>query len=72
MLISNIKRLKETRINYFPIVMFGVASRPLKMFLKEGYRWRIGDGSEISIWSTPWLKSDLELIVSIACIKFFR
>lgn len=24
--------------------------------LKEGYKWRIGDGSKIRIWKQPWLR----------------
>jgi ribonuclease HI len=31
------------------------SSRPL---LKEGYRWRIGNGSLIPIWRTPWLRNE--------------
>jgi len=26
--------------------------------LKEGMRWRVGDGTEIQIWSDPWLPSE--------------
>lgn len=25
--------------------------------LKLGYRWRVGDGSNINIWEEPWLHS---------------
>ena len=29
-----------------------------KMVLKEGSRWRIGDGSNINIWHGPWLRKE--------------
>lgn len=37
--------------------------------LKEGMRWRIGDGSRIHIWDQPWLRDDGRTLQSppIAC-----
>ncbi|MCH88735.1 RNA-directed DNA polymerase (Reverse transcriptase), partial [Trifolium medium] len=29
-----------------------------RIVLREGYRWRIGDGSKIPIWHTPWLRDE--------------
>ena len=32
--------------------------------LKEGMRWRVGDGSSIQIWSDPWLPSNFMPFIS--------
>ncbi|CAN1158209.1 Putative ribonuclease H protein At1g65750 [Linum perenne] len=26
--------------------------------VRRGYRWRIGDGTAINVWNSPWLRSD--------------
>jgi len=32
--------------------------------LKEGMRWRVGDGSSIQFWSDPWLPSNFMPFIS--------
>ena len=32
--------------------------------LKEGMRWRVGDGNSIRVWTDPWLPSDFWPFVS--------
>jgi hypothetical protein len=32
-----------------------------RVLLKEGYRWKIGDGSKIPLWNTPWLRNETNL-----------
>lgn len=34
-----------------------------RVLLKTGSRWKIGDGSLIPIWNTPWLRNDTNLYV---------
>ncbi|CAN1743347.1 Putative ribonuclease H protein At1g65750, partial [Linum perenne] len=29
--------------------------------IRSGYRWRIGDGKRVRIWSNPWLRDDGQL-----------
>ncbi|KAK2407645.1 Ribonuclease H superfamily protein [Trifolium repens] len=29
-----------------------------RIVLREGHRWRLGDGSSIPIWNTPWLRDE--------------
>ena len=36
--------------------------------LKEGMRWRVGDGSSIRIWSDPWLPSTFMPFVSLPVV----
>ncbi|PNX56063.1 ribonuclease H [Trifolium pratense] len=40
-----------------------------RILLKEGYRWRIGDGADIPIWNTPWLRNDKCPVLSTPCIQ---
>lgn len=32
--------------------------------LKEGMRWRVGDGTSIRIWTDPWLPAEVLPFVS--------
>lgn len=32
--------------------------------LKEGFRWRVGEGSRINIWRQPWLRDDIKMLQS--------
>ena len=36
--------------------------------LKEGMRWRVGDGSSIRIWSDPWLPSTFMPFISLLVV----
>lgn len=40
--------------------------------LKEGMRWRVGDGTSIQIWSDLWLPSDFLSYISLAAASEFE
>ena len=40
--------------------------------LKEGMRWRVGDGNSIRVWTDPWLPSDFLLFVSSPVAQDFE
>lgn len=40
--------------------------------LKEGMRWRVGDGTTIRIWADPWLPSDFLRYVSSPVVPDFE
>ncbi|CAN1146725.1 Putative ribonuclease H protein At1g65750 [Linum perenne] len=31
--------------------------------VQSGYRWRIGDGTRVTVWVSPWLRSDQSLLI---------
>ena len=40
--------------------------------LKEGMRWRVGDGTSIWIWTDPWLPSEFLPFVSLPVAQAFE
>jgi len=40
-----------------------------RILLKIGYQWRIGDGSSIPIWHSPWLQNEANPIISTPTIQ---
>lgn len=37
--------------------MYGEVFWKQESYLKQGMRWRIGDGESVFVWKDPWLKT---------------
>lgn len=69
---------KVFKARYFPKCSFleaGSGSNPsfvwtsiraAQSLLREGTRWRIGDGGKVRVWDNPWLPDDVNPYVSTA------